>query len=77
MTEMYKKIGIKLLEMRVSKDIRPSFIASALGVSVQQYKKYETGQNRIPLDKFICFCDAIQHPCGYALEDIKERLSNV
>lgn len=40
-------IGAKLRKIRRSKDYILTDIAAILGVTFQQYRKYETGENRI------------------------------
>ena len=73
---MYKIIGKKLEDSRTMAEMIMGKISKHLGISYQQYRKYELGENRIPLDKFILFCDAIDENCGNVLNNIKERINN-
>ena len=50
--EFYKKIGQKIKEFREEKGLTQREIAEKLGISFQQFQKYETGKNRISMDKF-------------------------
>lgn len=46
-------IGGNLRALRLNRGFTQTQIASALGVSFQQVQKYETGQNRLPIDKLL------------------------
>ena len=46
----------KMREVRKAKGLTQAKVAEALGISQQQYLKYEKGINEFPLRYFIEFC---------------------
>jgi len=50
---VYKQIGKKIKEFRESKKITQEDLSEGLGVSIQQLHKYETGKNKISIDKLM------------------------
>ena len=46
-------------EVRYSKGISRHVLADAVGVTHQQFQKYEKGMNRITIGRFIHICDAL------------------
>ncbi len=46
-------IGANLRHLRISKGFTQKQVATALDVSFQQIQKYETGQNRLPIEKLL------------------------
>ncbi len=48
-----KKIGAQVREIRIKRQISQTKIADILGVSFQQFQKYERGTNRISPGKLI------------------------
>lgn len=58
--------------MRKSRDVHLKTIAKALGVSIQQLGKYESGLNRISIGKIILLCEFYQYDIH---SFIKELLS--
>jgi transcriptional regulator with XRE-family HTH domain len=50
---VYKQIGKKIKNFRELKKITQEDLAEGLGVSVQQLHKYETGKNKISIDKLM------------------------
>ena len=51
--EVSKLIGINLRGLRLRCGFTQKQIARTLGVSFQQVQKYETGQNRLPIEKLM------------------------
>lgn len=49
----YRRIGARLRERRIALGLTQEQIGSDLGVSYQQFHKYEHGRNRIPIPKLI------------------------
>lgn len=48
--QLNKSIGIKLKTIRVAHCLSQADMANMLGITHQQFQKYEKGQNSIPLD---------------------------
>lgn len=55
--DFYKKLGKNLRIARNMKGLSLHKLSSQLGISYQQIQKYESGANRIPLDKLIALCE--------------------
>ena len=49
--EQTKKIGENLRFLRIQRSLTQQKVADVLGVSFQQVQKYESGQNKLPLEK--------------------------
>ncbi len=69
-------IGKKLLEFRGKYNLTQADVASKLDVSTQQYQKYENGDNRLSLSKFLHLSRSIAFPLkdfvdGYIQESQK------
>lgn len=54
--EFYRKLGWALKIQRKKQKINIGSIAKMLDVSIQQINKYESGENRIPVDKLDRLC---------------------
>jgi transcriptional regulator with XRE-family HTH domain len=50
---VYKQIGKKIKEFREIQKITQEDLAEGLGVSIQQLHKYETGKNKISIEKLL------------------------
>lgn len=59
-TEFYKTLGKKLRFIRKQKGLSHTYISQIIGVSHQQYNKYERGINRIPLYQFLRLCKVLE-----------------
>ncbi len=55
-------IGKKLLEFRGKYNLTQADVAAKLDVSTQQYQKYENGDNRLSLSKFLHLSRSIAFP---------------
>lgn len=53
----YKNLGSQLKSFREKQNITQKEIATALGISFQQYQKYEAGINRIPFSRLVKICN--------------------
>ncbi len=51
--EFSQNLGRNLRRIRCNKGLTQKAVASVLSVSFQQIQKYETGQNRIPIEKLL------------------------
>ena len=52
-TLQIKKIGRNLKRLRLENGLTQKDIANVLGVSFQQVQKYETGQNKLPIESLL------------------------
>ena len=66
--EHYINLGRKLRKIRKEQDLNQKEVASEIGVTFQQYQKYERGENRIPIKALVTFCELTN-------SDIKELTS--
>ena len=55
MEDINKQIGLNLKRIRKKLGLNQTEMASVIGVSFQQVQKYESGINRITLDKAIFY----------------------
>lgn len=53
-------IGWRLHELRNQRGVSQAWLAEALGVSVQQIAKYESGQDRVSLSRAFQIADAFR-----------------
>lgn len=49
----YKRLGRRLKTLRLYNQVRLKEIAALLGVTYQQYQKYERGITRLPVDRLV------------------------
>lgn len=56
-SEYYINLGRKLREIRENQKLSQKAVAVKLGISCQQYQKYESGENRIPTNSLVIFCE--------------------
>lgn len=52
----YSELGKRLVKIREKNKLTQKNLAEAIGVSFQQYQKYESGANRIPTKAIVVFC---------------------
>ncbi|MEM7618755.1 MAG: helix-turn-helix transcriptional regulator [Pseudomonadota bacterium] len=74
-------IGRKLLEFRNKYNLTQADVAKKLDVSTQQYQKYENGDNRLSLSKFLYLSRSVAFPLrdfidGYIEDSINTGLSD-
>ena len=74
-------IGKKLLEFRNKYNLTQAAVAKKLDVSTQQYQKYENGENRLSLSKFLHLSRSVAFPLkdfidGYIEESLQTGLSD-
>ena len=58
--QFYKKLGWTLRSQRRGNKISSNVIARELKITIQQLQKYEVGENRIPIDKFVKYCELLK-----------------
>ena len=56
-TEYYQELGKNIRKIRENKKLLQKDVALKLGVTFQQYQKYEKGSNRIPTKAVVTFCE--------------------
>jgi len=59
--EIHKEITERLFKIRKQESLTQAAIAEILGVSCQQYQKYENGKNRISAARYILLCRLLDH----------------
>ena len=55
-----KHIGRILRRVRLSQGVTQEQVADMLGVTFQQVQKYESGANRISLNRFFTLCEVMR-----------------
>lgn len=66
--EFYNRLGWALRSQRGVKKVAVEDIAKILEVSAQQIQKYETGKDRIPVDKLTSYCEVLKIKPQWILE---------
>lgn len=56
-TKYYQEIGRKIMKIREEKRLVQREVAKTVGVTFQQWQKYEKGTNRIPTKTLVIFCE--------------------
>jgi transcriptional regulator with XRE-family HTH domain len=57
-----RQIGETIKKYRVAKGLSQGALGAALGVSWQQYSKYENGANRLSIGKFLIVAQTLEVP---------------
>lgn len=70
-TELTQKVAEILMELRQKRDASQRHFAEILGVSFQQYQKYEKGKDRLSLEKAMVLCASL----GLSLDIFSNSLS--
>lgn len=58
-TETDRKVAVNIRRIRRLKEISQTTIALELGVTFQQFQKYEKGTNRITVGRFVQIADVL------------------
>ncbi len=61
-TDLSKDIAEILVQYRRRKHLSQRYIADLIGVSFQQYQKYEKGKDRLSLERAILMCERLGIP---------------
>lgn len=56
-SEYFLNLGRKLRKIRKNHGLSQKEVAAIIGVTFQQYQKYESGENRIPANSLVIFCE--------------------
>jgi len=71
-TAFDRQVAQNLQRLRSVSGLSQSQVAEALGVSFQQVQKYESGANRLPLEKFYLLSQLFSVPQSYFFHGIEE-----
>lgn len=69
-TELSQKVAEVLSALRNARGLSQRDVADRLGVSFQQYQKYEKGRDRLSLEKAILLCAHMSVPLTIFMEGI-------
>lgn len=69
-TELSEKIAEVLYKLRTDRKLSQSDFADRLGVSFQQYQKYEKGRDRLSMEKAILLCAHLGLPLTVFMDDV-------
>ena len=70
--DYYQKLGWVLKSQREIRKYTVKKTAKWLGVTPQQLCKYESGENRIPVDRLVKFCDLVNIEVSWVIEWAKK-----
>jgi transcriptional regulator with XRE-family HTH domain len=62
-------IGRRIREARIARGVSNNYIAQKIGVSYQQFMKYECSTNYITVSKLYAIANALDLPFSYFLEE--------
>jgi transcriptional regulator with XRE-family HTH domain len=62
-----KPINELIRDMREDRDVKQNVIADVLGMSQQQYSRYETGESELPLRAFFTLADYYNVSADYLM----------
>ena len=68
-TDLSKHIAEILMQYRRRKHLSQRYIADLIGVSFQQYQKYEKGKDRLSLERAILMCERLGIPLTIFTEE--------
>lgn len=68
-TEFDKQIGKKILKLRLAMGLSRDDVAKDVGVTHQQFTKYESGMNRISVGRFLKIAKALKTDPSYFYSD--------
>lgn len=69
-TEINRVVGVNLQRIRRAQGKSATNLARMLGISQQQVRKYETGQNALSAARLYSVSDALQVPVGTLYEGL-------
>ena len=71
-----KEIGARIRAARKEKGLTQMQLAEKVGVSFQQIQKYETGKDRIFVERLQQIAQALKVPISYFFKDFNEKVSS-
>jgi len=69
---MDKNIGRAIQSMRIAQGLSRQQLSEKIGVSHQQFYKYETGDNRISVSRMALLSKALKTPLSHFVEVVEE-----
>ncbi len=63
-------IGKCLRALRIEKQISQTRLGDVVGVTFQQVQKYESGMSRISIENLLAFCEYLEVPLSYFMDDL-------
>lgn len=71
-TELSQKVAEVLVGLRDNRKMSQRDFADQIGVSFQQYQKYEKGRDRLSLEKAMLLCKHLGLPLTVFMDDLSE-----
>lgn len=68
-TVLSQKVADVLMNLRQSRQMSQRAFAEHIGVSFQQYQKYEKGRDRLSLEKAMLLCSQLDLPLSVFMDD--------
>lgn len=65
------EVGRKIKELRISRGLSQTALADTLGITYQQFAKYERGVNRISAAQIHLLAHVLDYPIGVFFEGLK------
>lgn len=72
--EIDQHVGRRLRQRRIMMDYSQTFLAEQVGLSFQQFQKYEKGANRISASKLHEFAQILDVPVSYFFEEMPTKI---
>lgn len=72
-TELDRKIGKKILKLRVAMGLSRDVIAKYIGVTHQQVAKYESGDDRLSVSRLLEIAKALKTDPSYFYSDLADK----
>lgn len=72
--EIDRHVGRRLRYRRLMMDYSQTYLAEQVGLSFQQFQKYEKGANRISASKLHEFAQILDVPVSYFFEDMPTKI---
>jgi len=73
-TKVDAHVGRKIVEIRLAFGLTRNDVASKVGVTHQQFSKYERGENRMPIGRLIQVAAVFCKPPSYFYEEITQKV---
>jgi len=71
-TELSQRVAEVLAELRDARNLSQRDFADSIGVSFQQYQKYEKGRDRLSLEKAMLLCTHLGLPLTVFMEGVSQ-----
>ena len=60
MSNFNKELGLKIKKVRIMRKLSQTDLAKAIGISFQQIQKYESGKDRVSVERLKDICKALK-----------------